>query len=177
MTISLPKEDKNYVSKSEMFENIVSFLGGRVAEQLVLDDISTGASNDIQRASQIARDMVTKYGMSDVIGTVSFDTSSSEVFIGRSFAQSRNYSEEVAGTIDREVKKIIDEAYNKCKEILEANMDKLDIVAKYLLEHETMDGKTFEMVFENPEQFLNPAEEKESHSNEIPESQPDENNE
>ena len=157
MTISLPKEDKNYVSKSEMFENIISFLGGRVAEQLVLDDISTGASNDIQRASQIARDMVTKYGMSDAIGTVSFDTSSSEVFIGRSFAQSRNYSEEVAGTIDREVKKIIDEAYSRCTEILEANMDKLDIVAKYLLEHETMDGNTFESVFENPEQFLESA--------------------
>jgi cell division protease FtsH len=148
MTISLPSEDRNFVAKSEMQELIVSFLGGRVAEKLVLDDISTGASNDIQRATQLARDMVTKYGMSDELGNVSFDTSGSEVFIGRSFAQSRTYSEMVAAAIDREVKSIIDRAYERCTEILKSQMDKLHTVAQYLLEHETMDGEEFRKVFE-----------------------------
>ena len=154
MTISLPREDRSYISKKEMEEQIVALLGGRVAEQLVLDDISTGASNDIQRASSIARDMVTKYGMSETLGTVSFDTGNSEVFIGKSFAQSRNYSEEVAGIIDREVRRIIDNAYERCTDIIRGNMDKLTAVANYLLAYETMDEDTFNRMIsdmENPE--------------------------
>ena len=154
MTISLPREDRSYISKKEMEEQIVALLGGRVAEQLVLDDISTGASNDIQRASSIARDMVTKYGMSETLGTVSFDTGNSEVFIGKSFAQSRNYSEEVAGIIDREVRRIIDNSYERCTDIIRGNMDKLTAVANYLLAYETMDEDTFNRMIsdmENPE--------------------------
>jgi len=154
MTISLPKEDRSYISKREMEEKIVALLGGRVAEKLVLDDISTGASNDIERATQIARDMVTKYGMSDALGTVSFDTSSSEVFVGRSFAQSKNYSEEVAGLIDKEVRRIIDHAYSRCIEILRENMAQLTAVANYLLAYETMDEETFQrVVSETPGQI------------------------
>ncbi|SMC90673.1 ATP-dependent zinc metalloprotease FtsH [Papillibacter cinnamivorans] len=147
MTISLPREDRSFLSKSFMIEQIVSLLGGRVAEKLVLDDISTGASNDIQRASAIARKMVAAYGMSDKLGTVSFESGHDEVFIGRSMAQTRSYSEEIAAEIDKEVKAIIDEAYRRCEEILRENLDKLHLVAEYLLEFETMDSETFQQVF------------------------------
>ena len=148
MTISLPNEDKFFVSKSEMFERIVSLLGGRVAEKLVMDDISSGASNDIQRATEIARKMVTRYGMSDELGPIAFGSEHDEIFLGRDFASTRNYSESVASKIDSEIKRIIDSAYERCKEILTREIDKLHAVAEYLLEHETMDSETFERFFE-----------------------------
>ena len=136
------------MSKSEMEEMIVSMLGGRAAEQLVLNDISTGASNDIERASKIARDMVTKYGMSDRIGTIMFGSSQEEVFLGRDFAQTKNYSEETAGIIDEEIKKIIDKAYKTALYILQENMDKLNRVASVLLEKEKIDSEEFDAIFE-----------------------------
>ena len=143
-----PDEDKNFMSKTEMEESIISLLGGRVAEQLVLNDISTGASNDIERASKIARDMVTKYGMSEKIGTITFGSGQEEVFLGRDLAQAKNFSEETAAKIDEEVKRIIDEAYNKAKTILNNNMDKLSKVAQVLLEKEKIDGDEFAAIFE-----------------------------
>jgi cell division protease FtsH len=146
MTISLPSEDKTSSSKSEMLEHIESLLGGRIAEKLVLNDISTGASNDIQRASAMARAMVTKYGMSDELGPVTFDSGTNEVFLGRDFAQTKGYSEKVAAIIDDEVKKIIDEAYEHCESLLKENMDILDLTANYLLQNEVMDGETFAYV-------------------------------
>ena len=147
MTISLPQEDRAYRSKKELEESISVCLGGRVAEQMVLGDISTGASNDLERASHIAREMVTKYGMSERLGTVVYDTGHDEVFIGRSMAQARTYSEEVAGRIDEEIKAIIDNAYAQCEILLKNRMTELHRTAEYLLEHETMDAETFEKVF------------------------------
>lgn len=147
MTISLPNEDKFFMSRSEMFERIVSLLGGRVAEKLVLDDISSGAANDIQRATDIARKMVTRYGMSEELGPIAFGSDHDEIFLGRDFASTRNYSENVASAIDTEIKKIIDSAYARCEEILAREIDKLHAVAGYLLEHETMDSETFERYF------------------------------
>ena len=147
-TMYKPDEDKNFMSKTEMEETIISLLGGRVAEQLVLNDISTGASNDIERASKIARDMVTRYGMSDKIGTITFGSGQEEVFLGRDLAQTKNFSEETAAKIDEEVKRIIDEAYNKAKTILSNNMDKLSKVAQVLLEKEKIDGDEFAAIFE-----------------------------
>jgi len=146
-TMYKPDEDKNFMSKSEMEENIVSLLGGRVAESLVLNDISTGASNDIERASKIARDMVTKYGMSERIGTISFGSGQEEVFLGRDFAQTKNISDGTASLIDEEVKRIIDKAYNTAREILSNNMDKLTAVAERLLEKEKIDGDEFQEIF------------------------------
>ncbi|MCI8422987.1 MAG: ATP-dependent zinc metalloprotease FtsH [Lawsonibacter sp.] len=151
MTISLPSEDKAYLSRRELEERIAVCLGGRAAEQLVLGDISTGASSDIQRASQTARSMVTKYGMSEKLGTIAYGNESDEIFIGRSMAQARTYSEEVAGQIDQEVKAIIDRALRRCGEILTLRRQELEITARYLLEHETMDEDTFAKVFEDPE--------------------------
>ena len=148
-TMYRPTEDKSFMSKSEMEETIVSLLGGRVAEALILDDISTGASNDIERASKIAREMVTKYGMSERLGTIVFGSGQEEVFLGRDFAQQRNFSEETAGIIDEEVKKIIDKAYNIARQILNENIEKLHIVANILLEKEKIDGEEFEAIFEN----------------------------
>ena len=146
-TMYRPTEDKSFMSKTAMEEQIVSLLGGRVAESLILNDISTGASNDIERASKIARDMVTVYGMSDRIGTIMFGGGQGEVFLGRDFAQTKNYSEETAGVIDEEIKVIIDKAYNTAKQILSANIDKLHIVAGILLEREKIDGEEFDRVF------------------------------
>lgn len=146
-TISLPREDVYTKSKTAMNEEIVSLLGGRVAEKLVLDDISTGASNDIQRASGIARDMVTKYGMSDRLGPISFASDHNEVFLGRDFAEKRAYSEEMAGVIDEEVKSIVEGAYKRCEQILTDNMDKLHEIAKFLLEKETMEAEDFYALF------------------------------
>ena len=147
MTISLPREDKSYQSKKELTEQVAVCLGGRVAEQLMLGDISTGASNDLERATAIARAMVTKYGMSEKLGTVVFDNNSSEVFIGRSMAQARTYSEEIAGQIDEEIRAIIDSAYHRCEEILSAQQEQLIKVAEFLLEHETMSAEEFEQIF------------------------------
>lgn len=152
MTISLPQEDKSYQSKKELTEAIVALLGGRVAESLVLGDISTGASNDLQRATAIARAMVTKYGMSEELGTVVFDSGHDEVFIGRTMAQARTYSEDVAGRIDGEVKAIVDRAYAQCTDILNRRKAELESVAQYLLEHETMDAPAFEAIFFQGEQ-------------------------
>ena len=147
MTISLPEEDRSYLSKHYMEDQIVGLLGGRVAEKLCLNDISTGASNDIQRATAIARKMVTVYGMSERLGTVSFDSGNDEVFIGRTMGHSRGYSEAVAAQIDQEVKDLVNGAYRRCQDILEAQRDKLEQVAQYLLEHETMERDAFLTVF------------------------------
>ena len=147
MTVSLPEEDRSYLSKHYMEDQIVGLLGGRVAEKLCLGDISTGASNDIQRATAIARKMVTVYGMSERLGTVSFDSGHDEVFIGRTMGHSRGYSEAVAAQIDEEVRALVDGAYSRCQEILTAQRDKLDAVAHYLLEHETMEREAFLTVF------------------------------
>ncbi len=147
-TMYRPTEDKSFMSKTEMEENIVSLLGGRVAEALILNDISTGASNDIERASQIARNMVTKYGMSDRVGTIMFGGGQGEVFLGRDFAQTKDYSEETANIIDEEVKKIVDRAYNRAVEILSAHADKLHAVAGVLLEKEKIEGEEFDKIFE-----------------------------
>ena len=143
-TMSLPEHDKSYVSKGEMSEDLIVLLGGRVAEAIVLDDISTGASNDIERATNVARNMVTRYGFSDRLGPIVYGTNSSEVFLGRDYSQGRNYSEDVAAEIDKEIKNLIDKAYKKAEEILTTNRDKLDIVANYLLEHEKVNGEDFE---------------------------------
>jgi len=147
-TMYLPEEDKSYRSKSDMEEYIVRLLGGRVAEKLALDDISTGASNDIERATKIARAMVTTYGMSDELGPMSYGTSEDEVFLGRDFNKIRNYSEEVASKIDAEMRRIIDNAYNRTEKLLSENMEKLHNVAQALLEKETISGKEFEMLFD-----------------------------
>ena len=147
MTISLPTEDRSYQSRRYMEEQIVSLLGGRVAEKLMLGDISTGASNDIQRASQIARRMVTVYGMSDKLGSISFESGHDEIFIGRSMAQTKPYSEQVAAQIDAEVKSIIDTAYERCEAILTRERAYLITVAEFLLAHETMSAQEFEAVF------------------------------
>ena len=147
MTISLPEEDRSYLSKGYMEDQIVALLGGRVAEQLCLGDISTGASNDIQRATSIARKMVASYGMSEKIGTVSFESGHDEVFLGRTMGQGRSYSEAVAAQIDEEVRAVVGAAYDRCEAILQSQRDKLDAVAAYLLEHETMDREAFLAVF------------------------------
>ncbi len=145
-TMYRPSEDRSFMSKSEMEENIISLLGGRVAEELVLGDISTGASNDIERASKIARDMVTKYGMSPRLGTITFGSGQEEVFLGRDFATQKNFSEETSGLIDEEVKRIIDTAYGAAKQILTENIKKLHDVANILLEKEKIDGEEFQEI-------------------------------
>ncbi|MCI8813103.1 MAG: ATP-dependent metallopeptidase FtsH/Yme1/Tma family protein [Oscillibacter sp.] len=147
MTISLPEEDRSYLSRRYMEDQIVALLGGRAAEKLCLGDISTGASNDIQRASAIARKMVASYGMSEKIGTVSFDSGHDEVFIGRTMSQGRSYSEAVAAQIDSEVRALVSAAYDRCEDILRRQRDKLEAVAQYLLEHETMERDAFLAVF------------------------------
>ena len=146
-TLNLPNEDKSYTTKREMLDQIVELLGGRTAELLVLDDISTGASNDIERASKIAREMVTKFGMSDKIGPISFSSEHDEVFVGRDFAQTRNISESVAAEIDSEVRSIIDNCFVQCKELISSNLDKLENVATALLEKEKLSGEEFEKIF------------------------------
>ena len=175
MTISLPQDDQTFVSKSEMFETIVGFLGGRVAEQLKLDDISTGASNDIQRATAIARDMVSKYAMSDTLGPVCY-SSGNEVFIGRDYEKTKSYSEAVAGRIDDEVQSILTAAYQKCTDILKSHDDKLEAVASYLMAHNNMGRPQFEAVMEGkpipdadvlPIESIEPVDE--------PDTQPEEN--
>ena len=154
MTISLPTEDRSFLSKTELTERIAVCLGGRVAEQLVLGDISTGASNDLQRASSTARAMVMKYGMSEKLGAITFDNEGDEVFIGRTMAQSRTYSEEVAGLIDEEVHKIVDGQYERCVQILTEQRDALEVTAQFLMKYETMSAGEFEQVFTNPEGLM-----------------------
>jgi len=149
MTVYRPQEDKDYTSRSEMFERIVSALGGRVAEKIFLDDISTGASSDIQHSSALARAMVMKYGMSDTIGPISFDDSSRSVFIGRDFSQTKSYSEKTAAAIDDEVKAIFDSANDICEEIINENRDLIIATAEYLLEYETIDGEDFKYFCDN----------------------------
>ena len=134
-----------------MFENIVMSLGGRTAEKLFLDDISTGASGDIQQATNIARAMVTKYGMSDRLGPIKYDSSDQSIFIGRDFGTTKSYSEETAAAIDEEVKAIFDQAAAKCEQILTEHADQLRAVAEYLLVNETLDGAEFEYFFEHGE--------------------------
>ncbi|CDF59100.1 ATP-dependent zinc metalloprotease FtsH [Thermobrachium celere] len=146
-TLALPEEDKHYASKTELIEEIVGLLGGRVAEKLVLNDISTGAKNDIERATNIARKMVTEYGMSDVLGPIEFGSGHEEVFLGRDFAKSRNYSEEVAALIDKEIKNIIHEAYERAERLLKENINKLHRVAEALLEKEKLEADEFEAIF------------------------------
>ena len=146
-TMYRPTEDKSFMSKTEMEENIVSLLGGRVAEQLVIGDISTGASNDIERASKIARDMVTKYGMSSKIGAISYGSGQDEVFLGRDYGHVQNYSESTSSEIDREVKEIIDRAYKTAEKILTMNMDKLTQVANILMDKEKIEGEEFNAIF------------------------------
>lgn len=145
-TMSLPEYDKSFISKNEMKENIITLLGGRVAEKLILDDISTGASNDIERATNTARAMVTRYGFSDKLGPVVYGTDQNEVFLGRDIGNTRNYSENVAAEIDAEMREIIDSAYETAKDILEAHMDKLHFIAKYLLQFEKLDADDFEKI-------------------------------
>lgn len=146
-TLALPLEDKNYVSKQDMLDEIVALLGGRTAEKLVLDDISTGASNDIMRSTKIAREMVTKYGMSDVLGPMTFGSDNEEVFLGMTYTQSRDYSEQVAAEIDSEVRKIIDEAYATCERLLSEHRAELDRVALALIDKEKLSGEEFEALF------------------------------
>lgn len=146
-TMYRPTEDKSFRSKTEMEESIVSLLGGRVAEKLILDDISTGASNDIERATAISRAMVTKYGMSEKLGTITFGADQEEVFLGRDLAHAKEYSEETAAIIDEEVKKIVDAGYEKAINILSEHVDKLHAVAKVLLEKEKIDGEEFDRIF------------------------------
>jgi cell division protease FtsH len=153
MTIFRPQEDKTTNSKSEMFERIVSSLGGRVAEKLMLGDISSGAASDIQSASAIARSMVTKYGMSDALGPISFDDSSHSVFIGRDFSHTKSYSEKTAALIDDEVKRIFDDAVKRCERILTERRDILVATAEYLLANETMDGDDFKYLCEHNGEF------------------------
>ncbi len=146
-TMILPQEDKYYMSKSEMEEYLIHLLGGRVAEKLALNDISTGAQNDLEKVSRLARKMVTEYGMSEDLGPMTFGSGQDEVFIGRDMARSKNYSEEVAAKIDKEVKGMIDKAYQKAQEIIQDNIEKLHAVASALLEREKLTGEEFEEIF------------------------------
>ena len=147
-TMYRPTEDKSFMSKTEMEENIVSLLGGRVAESLILNDISTGASNDIERATKIARSMVTQYGMSERIGTLTLGQGQEEVFLGRDFGHTKEYSEETAAVIDEETKRIVDTGYNRAKQILSEHLDKLHQVAGILLEKEKIEADEFKAIFE-----------------------------
>ncbi len=147
-TLYVPKEDKTYRYKSEMLDELVSLLGGRVAEQIVRGDVSTGASNDIERATEIVRKMVTKYGMSDKLGAVCYADSNDQVFLGRDYGHAKNYSESTAMAIDEEIKNIISEAYKRTEKILTSHRDKLDSLAEYLVKHEKINGEKFNQLME-----------------------------
>lgn len=172
VTISVPTQDRMTMSRNQMIDQIVLSLGGRVAEEIILDDISTGASNDIQQATAIARNMVTRYGMSKHLGTVLYGSehSEDEVFLGRDFSAGKNYSEKTAAEIDDEVRSIIADAYATCKKYLSEHIDKLHFVAGFLLKHESMDGEQFLAAMENgeatEEQIENIATEKKRKSEE-----------
>ena len=147
-TMHLPEEDRSYTSKEKLRDDMVGLLGGRVAEKLILSDISTGAKNDIDRASAIARAMVMEYGMSEKLGTISYGGDNNEVFLGRNLGHGRNFSEEVGAEIDKEVKRFIDEAYERAETLLSQNINKLHAVAATLLEKEKIDGAEFVRIFE-----------------------------
>ena len=145
-TMSLPSEDKSYNSRNEMFENIIVLLGGRCAEALTLDDISTGASNDIERATKTARAMVTKYGMTEELGPIAYGQGEGEVFLARDMGHVKDYSEETAAKIDKLILKIVKDAYSKAEAMLKDNMDKLSEVAEYLIKNEKMHADDFEKI-------------------------------
>ena len=149
-TMSLPENDRSFISKTQMEENIITLLGGRVSEKIILDDISTGASNDIERATRIARSMVTRYGFSEKLGPVVYGHDDAEVFLGRDYSQGRNYSENIAAEIDAEIRELIETSYEKAKDILESHKDQLHMLAKYLLKHEKIDGDDFEKLMKKP---------------------------
>jgi cell division protease FtsH len=149
-TMQLPTEDRSYKSRKEMLEELNVLLGGRVAEALTLDDISTGASNDIERATKIARSMVTKYGMTDELGPIMYGQDDSEPFLGRDMGHIRNYSETTASSIDEEIRSLMMNAYHKTEDILKEHMDKLHEVAKYLYQNEKMSGEQFREIMERP---------------------------
>lgn len=183
-TMSLPEHDKSFVSKTQMEENIITLLGGRVSEKIILDDISTGASNDIERATKIARGMVTKYGFSEKLGPVVYGHDESEVFLGRDYSQGRNYSENIAAEIDSEIRELIETAYERAKDILQCHIDQLHLVAKYLMKHEKIDGSDFEKLMKGEIAFEPDSEENEATVVEEeprqsiqPEENPDVNNE
>ncbi len=142
-TMHIPTEDKNYISKNDILDELVVLLGGRVAEALVLGDISSGASNDIQRATELVRNMVTRYGMSDKLGPINFGSSNNEVFLGKDYSQTRNYSESIAALIDQEMDEIIRNAYSRTEKILSDHIDKLELIAQVLMKKEKIDGKDF----------------------------------
>lgn len=172
-TMSLLEHDKSYMSKTEMYENIVTLLGGRVAEKLILDDISTGASNDLERATSIARNMVTRYGFSEKLGPMVYGNDQSEVFLGRDFNSNRNYSENVAAEIDAEMREIIEGGYQKSKDILEEHMDQLHLLAKYLMKFEKIDSNDFEILMKgemDSKVFENSPEDTKTEENSEPES-------
>lgn len=151
-TMSLPQEEKFYASKKEMLDDLIVLLGGRVAEKLTMDDISTGASNDIERATSVAKSMVTKYGMSDVIGPINYSSGQQEIFLGRDMVErSDSISEDLASKIDEEIRKVILNAYAQCENILKEHMEQLTVVAEYLIRNETMDGEAFEKLFNGEE--------------------------
>ncbi len=151
MTINRPQEDRDHVSRQRLEETLATLLGGRCAEETALGFVCTGAVNDLERATTIARNMVTKYGMSETLGHTAFSSGQDEVFIGRSMAQAKPYSEQTAAVIDQEVKGLLDRAYARCREILERDRDELELVARFLLEHETMDAAQFQLVYDDPE--------------------------
>lgn len=182
-TMSLPEHDKSFVSKTQMEENIITLLGGRVSEKIILDDISTGASNDIERATKIARGMVTKYGFSEKLGPVVYGHDESEVFLGRDYSQGRNYSENIAAEIDAEIRELIETAYERAKDILQSHMDQLHLLAKYLMKNEKIDGPDFEKLMKGeitveaePEVKTESATETEPTQSIQPEENPDRNN-
>lgn len=152
--MSLPEHDRSFMSKTQMEENIITLLGGRVSEKIILDDISTGASNDIERATKIARSMVTKYGFSEKLGPVVYGHDEMEVFLGRDYSQGRNYSENIAAEIDSEIRELIETGYEKAKDILQSHIDQLHTVAKYLMKHEKIDGTDFERLMKKDSSFM-----------------------
>ena len=152
-TMSIPTEDKSYTAKSDMLNEVITLLGGRVAESVVLGDISTGASNDIERATEIARKMITKYGMSDILGPISYGSNNQEVFLGKDYNHVRNYSENTAAEIDNEISKIITNAYDRAEDIMRSNLDKLHRLAKYLIEYEKLDGEMFKKLMTTDEDY------------------------
>ena len=147
--MSIPEHDKNYVSKREMEEELIVLLGGRVAEKIVLEDISTGASNDIERATNVARSMVTRYGFSEKLGPIVYGTDNNEVFLGRDYSHGRNYSENIAAEIDAEIRELVETGYENARNILETHRDCLERVAAYLMKNEKMNGDVFEKLMKN----------------------------
>ena len=147
-TLSLPEHDKSYNSKQEMHEEIIVLLGGRVAEKLIMDDISTGASNDLERATATARSMITRYGFSEKLGPVVYGHDQSEPFLGRDFSSTPNYSDEVAAEIDEEIRAFVEEGYEKAETILRTHIDQLHTVAQYLIAHEKVNAETFEQLMQ-----------------------------